>query len=428
MTAKMWIPLPQLLAIDFVNFLLFLSSNAIAYVVAYCVLEPNVNEPRLMHILLIGAMTGLLCTFVVWNYMTFAFHHFSSSDTDTIAPLDEDSDLIDDGSSESVDGTDGGDENSNHSFVHDEEAHENYVRKYGLPYQTTLSRSAWNSIQDHAAENTSLRDDKDLFMAMRGSEALNPSLASTKARAKYLSKYDFKMRRPYEKLVIVTTFGPSFDFDIRSEDIGIEIWGFASTVSEASARIKHIRQTNPYAAFFPMHVLANSCAIALPIAKDGEIMESGSSNTLYRSKASHLKAVGQECDSIMMHVENATRQTLAVDEAEKRYDAVVKFIKDKSEMSKYERFEARRILDQDMEDISIVAVDDYEAATHCVFAGIAPVLANESIVPTVSRACVKTYIKVNLAADKKRNNQCRVRFIEVLLPSGKKGIVKQVYK
>ncbi|CAH6421202.1 Hypothetical protein UVM_LOCUS404 [uncultured virus] len=97
----------------------------------------------------------------------------------------------------------------------------------------------------------------------------NPDLDTLQRRAVWRPHLDARCLPFGQRFMLLTTYGPDPAFDVQAPQVGFINWGGFASEQEAADHIAEVRERNPHAAFYTMHICEMTGAIDLPPPSDG---------------------------------------------------------------------------------------------------------------------------------------------------------------
>ena len=259
--------------------------------------------------------------------------------------------------------------------------------KYGIPLPEWTPENTTIRATDHTPED---------YCAMKADIGESePSIETMKLRAVYRSRYDFHLRKESERFIVVTTYGPDPEkFDIEDEEVGFEVWGFASSIKEAGERIMYIRKTNPHAIMYPMRLLSNLGKIPLPLPDTGVETVEANKQHQKRVKERHVGKTSEECGYIESRVTHNADSIEQKKQALRRLELVNEYLSLGAKAAPPAlKKEVTGIMLEDKKEIPIV-FDDYTPDPLAVSPGNLPLLSNLESLPSVNPDMVSSYARV----------------------------------
>jgi hypothetical protein len=204
--------------------------------------------------------------------------------------------------------------------------------------KVTLSKLPYHKpVLDEREEYYDRRSEPDRLdeMAIRADFVnSNPEPETVRRRAVYRKHLDFKCLPEDQNFVVMTTYGPTEEFDVLAPKVGFRIWGVFDSEKEAVMHIQFVREVNPHAVFLPMHIIHLGRAIDLPPPNDGSVSEHQLNKEYESFMKKHLARAARSATKVHERKLEAITSTKRRNEVVQEFNNIQKSLQD---ISKFQR-------------------------------------------------------------------------------------------
>jgi len=182
-------------------------------------------------------------------------------------------------------------------------------------------------IENHNVKMTG--DALDQFSLKEDWTESNPDLNTVERRSVYKSELDFKCLPEGQNIMLLTTFGPTEEYDIISDTTGFRWWGIFKNLKQCALRIEIIRNTNVYGVFFPIHAVQLDGNIDLPPPNDGSVREHQLNKEYKKIVSTHTKKCFQEAKSVFDRKQTVVERSQHMKDETKQYNDKIEEMRNK---------------------------------------------------------------------------------------------------
>lgn len=193
------------------------------------------------------------------------------------------------------------------------------------------SEKKWVEPKFIPRENHQRKTEPDIFdeMALKTDFAnSNPELDTVKRRAVFRPQLDFTCLPSDQKFILLTTWGPTSEYDIKADKTGFQVWGSFENEQQCAEQIAYIRQVNPHAVFVPITPVQLGKRIDFPPPEVGNADGHHLNKEYAKFMNRHLKKVVREAEDVFNRKEDTVAISLRQNEAVDHFNNVFESLKE----------------------------------------------------------------------------------------------------